>query len=215
VIAEELSHLPYADVLRAYDGPWKPDETYDTIHVDGGTVEGMDAAHARFLECAFTQVTFDGGILRRARMNDVWLHETRLVAPDLAESEWLDATLIDCVLAGAEMYGAELRRVVFRGCKLDSVNFREAALTDVRFENCVLRGADFAAAELVRVSFPGCRLSEVELARVTMTKVDLRGAELGIVGGHESLRGAIVSTPQLLDLAPAIAQSLGITVSDD
>jgi uncharacterized protein YjbI with pentapeptide repeats len=215
VIIEEIGDLPYADALRAYDGPWKPDETYDAIHVDGGTVEAMDAAHARFLECAFTQVTFDGGTARRARLSDVWLREARLVAVDLAESEWLDATLIDCVLAGAEAYGAELRRVVFRGGKLDSVNFREATLADVRFENCVLRGVDFSAAELSRVSFPGCRLSEVELTRVTLSKVDLRGAELGIVAGHESLRGAVISTAQLVDLAPALAQSIGITVRDD
>jgi uncharacterized protein YjbI with pentapeptide repeats len=214
MIREELADLPYADALTTYDGPWRPDETYDTIHVDGGTLEGIDAAHARFLECAFTQVTFDGGSLRRARLNDVWAHEARLVATDLAESEWLDATFIDSVLAGTQVYGAELRRVVFQGCKLDSVNFREAALTEVRFENCVLRGADFAGAELDRVSFPGCRLGEVDLTGVTLKKVDLRGAELDITGGHESLRGAIMSTAQLIDLAPALAQSLGITVAD-
>jgi uncharacterized protein YjbI with pentapeptide repeats len=215
MILEELGDLPYADALRAYDGPWRPDETYDAIHVDGGTIAAMEAAHARFLECAFTRVTLDGGTLRRARLSDVWLRETRLVAVDLAESEWLDATFLDCVLAGAEVYGADLRRVVFRGGKLDAVNFRDAALTDVRFENCVLRGVDLSAATLERVSFPGCRLSEVELTGVTLTKVDLRGAELDIVGGHESLRGAIIGTTQLIDLAPALARSLGIAVRDD
>jgi uncharacterized protein YjbI with pentapeptide repeats len=215
VILEELGDLPYADALRAYDGPWKPDETYDAIHVDGGTVAAMEAAHARFLECAFTRVTFDGGTMRRTRLNEVWLREARLVAVDLAESEWLDATLIDCVLAGTEAYGADLRRVVFRGGKLDAVNFRDATLTDVRFENCVLRGVDLSSATLERVSFPGCRFSEVELTGVTLKKVDLRGAELDIVGGHESLRGAIITTVQLIDLAPALARSLGITVRDD
>jgi uncharacterized protein YjbI with pentapeptide repeats len=214
VIAQELADLPYAEALLPHDGTWRPDETYDSIHVDGVTVEDMSAAHARFLECAFTRVTFDGGSLRRARLSDVWLREVRMVASDLAESEWLDATFIDAVLAGAEVHGAELRRVVFQGCKLDSVNFRAATLTDVRFENCVLRGVDFGRAELVRAAFPGCRLSEVDLTGVTLSKVDLRGAELGITGGHESLRGAIISTTQLIDLAPALAQSLGITVED-
>lgn len=219
VIIEEIGDLPYADVLRTYAGPWTAGEAYDGIHVDGGTVDAgtvaaMDAAHARFIECAFTQVTFDGGSVRRARLSDVWLREVRLVATDLAESEWLDATLIDCVLAGTEAYGAELRRVVFRGAKLDSVNFRDATLADVRFDGCVLRGVDFGGARLERVSFPGCRLSEVELTGVTLTKVDLRGAELDIVGGHESLRGAVISTAQLIDLAPALARSIGITVRD-
>ncbi len=215
VTFEELGDLPYADALRAYDGPWKPAETYDAIHVDGGTVTAIEAARARFLECAFTRVTVDGGTLRRARLSDVWLREARLVAVDLAESEWLDATLLDCVLAGTEAYGSDLRRVVFRGGKLDAVNFRDAALTDVRFENCVLRGVDLSAATLERVSFPGCRLSEVDLTGVALKKVDLRGAELDLVGGHESLRGAVITTVQLLDLAPALARSLGITVRDD
>ncbi|HEY7484731.1 MAG TPA: pentapeptide repeat-containing protein [Streptosporangiaceae bacterium] len=217
---QELADLPFADALTTFGGPWRPDETYDTIHVDGGAIEGgtvhnVDAAQARFLECAFTQVTLDGGSLRRARLNEVWLREVRLVATDLAEGEWLDVTFLDAVLAGTEAYGAELQRVVFRGCKLDSLNFREAALTDVRFENCVLRDVDFGGAKLVRVAFPGCRLSETDLTGVTLTKVDLRGAELGITGGLESLRGAIVSTAQLVDLAPFIAQSIGLTVKDD
>lgn len=215
MILEELGDLPYAAALRAYDGPWESDATYDAIHVDGGTVATMDAAHARFIECAFTRVTVEGGTLRRARLSDVWLREARLVAVDLAESEWLDATFLDCVLAGTEAYGADLRRVVFRGGKFDAVNLRGATLTDVRFENCVLRGADLSSATLERVSFPGCRLTEVELTGVTLSKVDLRGAELGIVGGHESLRGAILGTAQLIDLAPALAASLGITVRDD
>ena len=40
------------------------------------------------------------------------------------------------------------------------------------------------------------------------------GHLLGITGGHESLRGAVISTTQLVDLAPALAHSLGITVKD-
>jgi uncharacterized protein YjbI with pentapeptide repeats len=219
VIRRELADLPYAAALTGYTGPWAQDETYDGIHVDGGAVadgvvKDMDAPHARFLECALTQVTIEGGSLRRARLNEVWMRDVRFVATDLAESEWLDVTVIGGVLAGAQAHGAHLRRVVVQGGKLDSVNLRSAGLTDVRFENCVLRGVDFAGAELTRVSFPGCRLSDVDLTGVTLTKVDLRGAELGITGDSGSLRGAVISTTQLLDLAPFLAAALGITVED-
>jgi hypothetical protein len=44
--------------------------------------------------------------------------------------------------------------------------------------------------------------------------VDLRGAELGITAGYESLRGATISTVQLVGLAPLLARQLGITVAD-
>jgi hypothetical protein len=45
-------------------------------------------------------------------------------------------------------------------------------------------------------------------------KVDLRGADLGVSAGHDSLRGAVIDTGQLIELAPAVAQVLGIIVSD-
>jgi hypothetical protein len=44
--------------------------------------------------------------------------------------------------------------------------------------------------------------------------VDLRGARLGLSAGFDALRGAIIDSGQLVDLAPELAQSLGIIVSD-
>jgi hypothetical protein len=37
---------------------------------------------------------------------------------------------------------------------------------------------------------------------------------LGIEAGYDALRGAIIDSGQLVDLAPALAQALGITVAD-
>jgi hypothetical protein len=48
---------------------------------------------------------------------------------------------------------------------------------------------------------------------VTMKDVDLRGAvSLEIARGVERLSGAVISTGQLLDLAPVLAGALGIRV---
>jgi hypothetical protein len=44
--------------------------------------------------------------------------------------------------------------------------------------------------------------------------VDLRGAELGISGGYESLGGTTIDSVQLVALAPLLARHLGITVAD-
>jgi len=74
---------------------------------------------------------------------------------------------------------------------------------------------DFAGATLVRTTFSGSRLTRTDFTGVRMDATDLRGAELGIIIGPDSLRGAIVSTGQLVYLAPALAQATGITVSDD
>ena len=142
------------------------------------------------------------------------MRDTRFVASDLAETGWLDTTLAGCALAGVQAFSAALRRVTFRDCKLDSVNFRSGTLTDVTFEDCLLRDADFGGATLLRVSFGGCTLTGADFTKVTCTDVDLRGAELGITAGYESLRGATIDNGQLVALAPLLARHLGITVAD-
>jgi hypothetical protein len=48
-----------------------------------------------------------------------------------------------------------------------------------------------------------------------MDATDLRGAELGIIIDADSLRGAIISTGQLVYVAPVLAETMGITVSDE
>lgn len=209
---DELADLPYAAALRPLAGGLDPDERYDSVHFDKLDLSDPSAANASFLECAFTHVSVQGGRLRRARFSDVWLRDVRLTAIDLAETNWLDGTFIGGVVAGATVFGAQLRRVAFRGCKLDSVNFRGAGLIEVTFEDCLLRHVDFANATLTRTAFPGSRLEQVDLTGVTLDHVDLRGAELGLVIGPDSLRGAIISTAQLAQVAPVIAESLGIVV---
>jgi uncharacterized protein YjbI with pentapeptide repeats len=73
---------------------------------------------------------------------------------------------------------------------------------------------DFGGAALTRTVFTDCRLEKTDLSRVTLDQVDLRGAELGIIISPDSLRGATVTTGQLVTLAPLLADSLGITISD-
>ena len=95
------------------------------------------------------------------------------------------------------------------------MNFRAAELTEVTFDRCELRDVDFAGATLARTTFPGSRLTRTDLTGVHMDATDLREAELGIIIGPDSLRGATVSTGQLVYLAPVLAETMGITVSDD
>ncbi|NUR02421.1 MAG: pentapeptide repeat-containing protein [Streptomyces sp.] len=220
---EELSALPYAGLLRPYDGPLESEGDYDTVHFDHRTYEPAGpgdsgaprGAGSRFLESALTDCVLDHADLRASRFNDVWISATRFTGASLADSDWLDSALLACSLAGVEAFGSVLRRVTFRRCKLDSVNLRSARLHDVVFEDCVLREVDFAGARLESVSFPGTRLERARLGRATLKKTDLRGATvLDLADGHEALRGALITSAQLLDLAPALAHALGITVKD-
>jgi uncharacterized protein YjbI with pentapeptide repeats len=192
-----------------YDGALISDESQGT-----GTLAGITGSGARFVESAITGLTLDGGTLRKCRMSDVWIGETRLVAVDMAESAIVDTWMNGCVLAGVQSFSVLLRRVSFRNCKLDSVNFRDSSLTDVTFEDCVLRDIDFAGAKLTRVRFPGCTLTDASFRAVTCSKVDLRGASLGITDGFDALRGATIDSVQLVTLAPLLAHHLGIEVKD-
>jgi uncharacterized protein YjbI with pentapeptide repeats len=210
----ELADLPFAAALRPGPGNLAPAEDYDSAHFDQLDLTGPDASGSRFLDCAFTRVSIQDGRLRRARFADVWLRDVRLMSTTLAETSWVDAAVIGSAAAGVEAYGAQLRRVSLRGCKLDSVNFREAALVDVTFDNCVLRDVDFAGATLTRTAFRGSQLTTTNFARVTLDQVDLRGAELGITIDPGCLRGAIVTTAQLAEIAPLLAESIGLIVTD-
>jgi uncharacterized protein YjbI with pentapeptide repeats len=211
----ELADLPFAAHLAAHEGDLSAREAYDTVLFDGLDVTEPNAPSARFLECAFSRVSMSGGRLQRASLRDVWMRDVRLTGTNLAESNWLDVTVALSALAGTELYGAELRRVIFSSCKLDSVNFRGTSLTDVTFDRCVLRDVDFADTALTRCAFAGSQLSRTDFSRARMDRTDLRGAELGIVIDSQSLRGAIISTAQLVVLAPVLAESMGVVVRDD
>jgi uncharacterized protein YjbI with pentapeptide repeats len=212
---QDVGDLPFAATLEPHTGGLKPGAEYDGVHFDQLSLDEPQAGSSQFIECAITGVSFQGGRLPKARLRDVLLRDVRLVATSLAESRWTDVTVAESIAAGAEVFGAELLRVTFRGCKLDSVNFRGAQLTEVTFAGCELRDVDFAGATLVRTSFPDSRLARTDFTNVHLEATDLRGAELGLIIGPDSLRGAIVSTGQLVYLAPVLAETMGITVSDD
>lgn len=73
---------------------------------------------------------------------------------------------------------------------------------------------DFTCAALTRTAFPDSRLTGTDFSRATMDRVDLRGAEPGIIFDPSSLRGAVVTAGQLVEMAPLPAGSPGILVED-
>jgi uncharacterized protein YjbI with pentapeptide repeats len=212
----ELADLPFAAALVQHDGDIDAELDYDTVLFERTEFRDPHGSNARFLDCAFRQVTISEGRLPRASLRGVWLRDVRMTGTFLAESSWQDATVIGSSLAGIQLFGAALRRVVFSGCKLDSVNFRAASLTDVTFDRCVLRDADFGGATLTACAFPGTELTRVDLSKVTMERTDLRGAaSLGLIIDASSLRDAIISSAQLAIVAPVLAETLGIVIDDD
>jgi uncharacterized protein YjbI with pentapeptide repeats len=210
-----LSDLPYAEELRPFDPEQLHLDPHELVHFDGDRFEGVNLTGARFIESAFTATQWDGGVLRRCRFTDVWMHTVRMAGTDTAECTWLDSTIVAGMFAGTASFNSEVQRVVFSSCKLNGVNFRAARLVDVVFEDCLLTDVDFGEASLTRVTFPGSSLRGLHLAKAKLHEVDLRGAtELDLASGFESLAGAVIGRAQLIAIAPALAANTGITVQD-
>lgn len=200
--------------LERYEGGGlEPDGDYDGLEFRETDFSGRDGGGARFMDCALTGCALDGTRLSRARVLDSSLAGVRGVGTDLAEATLRDVELTDARLGGTQAHGAALERVLIRGGKIDFLNLRGARLKDVVFEGCVLVEPDFGGARLERVEFVDCALKGADLSGATLKDVDLRNASvLEIARGVDRLAGAVISTPQLLDLAAVLAAELGIRV---
>jgi uncharacterized protein YjbI with pentapeptide repeats len=162
---------------------------------------------------ALAPTALDDTDLRGLRIVDVSAEQLSVASGDWRSSSLLRVELREARLTGLDLGEARLREVRFRGCKLDYVNFRHAEIEYVSFEDCVLAQADFQGAHLTSVRFEGCQLAAADFTKATLSRVDLRGSELAGLGGSLlGLRGAVVDSLQLIDLAPQLAAELGIAV---
>ncbi|PTH86517.1 hypothetical protein C9J60_19980 [Streptomyces sp. A244] len=203
--------LPVLEPYRG--GELEPDGDYDGLELREADFTGQDGSGARFMDCALTGCALDETRLRHARVLDSVFSGVRGVGTDLAEATLRDVELTDARLGGPQLHGAVLERVLVRGGKIDYLNLRTARLRDVVFEGCVLVEPDFGGARLERVEFVDCVLKGADFHAATLTDVDLRGAaSLEISRGLDRLSGAVISTAQLLDLAPVLAAQWGIRV---
>jgi uncharacterized protein YjbI with pentapeptide repeats len=205
---------PQADPHTDFTGRLEPDGAYDDVRFTGSDLVGADAGGARFLDCRL-----DGADLTEAHLKDTRWTDCRLDHVRGVGTEWVGGTLQDCELVEPRLgavaaYGSSWRRVTVRGGKVDYLNLRGARLREVRFLDCVLLEPDFAEVTMNDVTFDGCVLTAAQWSKATLSKVDLSGAQLTAPQGLTSLRGAIISRVQLIELSDAFADQLGIRVKD-
>jgi uncharacterized protein YjbI with pentapeptide repeats len=180
-------------------------EFLDALTLDDGEALGVRVVGALHAGECFT----------KARLVDVELERCDLSGCDFSESHWQRVTLVDCRCSAVDLGQSVLRDVTFRGCRMEDANLRLTKLSHVGFYSCSVAGADFAGAQLERIAFPECDLRGVEMRQVRCTDVDLRGARVEGMKGIASLHGATIGVDQLVPMAPALAQALGINVRRD
>ncbi len=197
----------------AFTGTLRPEEDYDALSFQGLDLTGARGASARFLECVVDGCDLTSAHLAGSRWTESSWTRARGVGTDLSEASLVDVSVIDARFGALAAYGSRWRRVDVNGGKIEFLNLRGATLREVRFEDCLLLEPDFADATLTDVTFAGCTLVGAQLQGARLTKVDLSEARLVEPKGLTSLGGATISRGQLLELADAFADQLGIKVS--
>lgn len=175
-----------------------------------------------------TGMDLSGGRLTESRLRSVTLSDTDLSAASVLESDWervssphlkaprstwRDVSIEGSRFGVAELYDTGISGLVLRGCKLDLVNLRNAVLTDVVFEHCTITELDISGARATRVRFSDCTIGTLEASGARLKDVDLCGAQLSRIVGLAGLKGAVISEEQLVELAPSLAQHLGLVVT--
>ena len=188
----------------------------DALLADGVDLDGADATGV-----AIKRTRVRGARLAGTRLRSLALIDVAIEDVDAGNAQWTGARLERvvferCRLTGFTAPELEASEVLFRDCRLDLANFRHGRFDHVTFSGCVLDEADFAGATLRFCRLEGSPLRGVDIQGATLTSVDLRGCDVsGLAGDATALAGAIIDTPQLLDLAPRLAHGLGIEVRDD
>ena len=202
--------------LTVFDGAaLEADGDYVAVDFLGLDLADADAPDSRFLECRLERCRLDGASLRRARIAESFLNELHATTVDLADSTWRDTQVRGGRFGALSAVAATWTDVRITGTHVGFMNLAGAHLQDVVFDGCEFGTLDAREAELDSVTFVDCTIDELNVAGARLTKVDLAGASLRTLVGIDSLKGAIVSREQLLDLAPVLAAALGIDVRDD
>ncbi|HUD10899.1 MAG TPA: pentapeptide repeat-containing protein [Candidatus Saccharimonadia bacterium] len=171
---------------------------------------------------------------KRASFDAMRFVEPDMTSAKLREGGWADVAVDGGLLAGTDLTGSTLRRVTLgrarasglivaeteakeiqiTGCKLDLSNFRFSKWSHVLFSGCDLTDADFAGASFRDVSFQDCDLVGCDFSGAHLTRVDLRTSRLDNPKGVAGLKGAQITSGQLMQLSPVLAHAMGIEVND-
>ena len=173
---------------------------------------GADLRGTTFAECALERLVLDAADLRGVHLVECRLAQLDAARCTVPRSSWRDVTLDGSRLGAVEAYESTWRSVLVTDSKLGYLNARGSTWTDVTLRGCTVDELDLTAARLTRVRLEGCRVRSVRLADATLVDVDLRTARLEELEGLAGLAGAWVSEQQLTELAPLLADHLGIRV---
>ena len=82
------------------------------------------------------------------------------------------------------------------------------------FRSCDLRSADFGMSKFCNVLFEDCQLTHADFSNVKNSRLEFIDCDLSQINGINGLRGASISSQNLIELSYLFAQELNINVLD-
>lgn len=184
----------------------------DGLQWSGLRGEGVDVHGSTTSGCIFEDVVADEFNIATSRVAETRFVQIGVPLFRMARSVFRDVEFEGGRLGAVEAYDLKGRALLFNGCRLNYLNLRGSTLIDVAFRNCQIDELDLGQATIERMGFVDSQIGALSMHNATLKHVDFRMAQLSAVNGASSLRGATISSQQLLDLAPQLAKEAGILV---
>jgi uncharacterized protein YjbI with pentapeptide repeats len=165
--------------------------------------------------CRVTRSSFVNAEFVRARLSDTVFERCDLSAAALTRAVLTRVVFDDCRMSGTDFSGAKMSDVQFHECRLVDSSFRLSSAERVRFERCDLTNVDLYAAQLAGTCFFDSDLTRAELSQALLEKARLHGSTLEALRGAAALRGATISSAQLVPVALQVLAVLDINIDDE
>ena len=209
--------LTAPDLSRLRDGAadeLAAGEMVEDLRLAEADLSGAGLSAISLLSCRFSEVFADDTDLTAARLVDCRLERLSSTYLHSPRSTWRAVELTGSRIGAWEIYDADLESVLIEDCRLGFANLAGTVLRDILIRSTRIDELDLSGIEAERVRFEDCQVGTLRLRGGSLSDVDLRGLEMRVVSGIGSLGGATVSGEQLTELAPLLAQHLGLRVED-
>ena len=185
--------------------------------VDGLSISNADLSDLRLDSVTWVESELTGATMRNTRLPGCRFLDVRLDRLDALDlvapgAKWRDSEIVSSRLGAVGLYDATIDSLRITGSKIGFLNLRNCVISDLVVEDCPIEELDLSDATLTRASFSGCTIDTLTLRNATLKDVDLRGARLGAIAPVVGLRGAVIDHHQLIDIAPVLADGLGLVV---
>ena len=177
-------------------------------------LSGGDLSALTLLSCRFSEVFANDTDLAAARLVDCRLERLSATYLHSPRSTWRTVELIDSRIGAWELYDADVESLLIEDCRLGFTNLAGTTVRDLLIRATRIDELDLSGIDAQRVRFEDCQVGTLRLHGGSLSDVDLRGLEMRVVSGVGSLAGATVNGQQLSELAPLLAQHLGLRVTD-